>query len=144
MRAAGDFRPDTEVKRELLHAVQNQGYDVRFVVDDRPSVIRMWKEEGLTVLEHDGGEWETTRTWDTGELHLLVGPSGAGKSTFILQSHIFTGPHWPAQAIISSDGLRHEITGDFRPQDANDQVLKVMHARVRGRKSVWEGKRVEE
>lgn len=53
MRAAGDFRPDVEVKRDMLNSIRELGYDPRLVVDDRPAVISMWKEEGITVLEHD-------------------------------------------------------------------------------------------
>lgn len=59
MRAAGDRRQDTEVKREMLHRIQAQGHEVRFVVDDRPSVIAMWKAEGLTVLEVNSSEWDS-------------------------------------------------------------------------------------
>ena len=55
MRAAGDYRADTEVKREMLHAIREQGFNPRIAVDDRPSIIEMWQSEGLTVLD--------VRTW---------------------------------------------------------------------------------
>lgn len=50
MRAKGDQRRDAIVKRELLNAVTG---DVRVVgvLDDRPSVCRMWREIGLAVLQ---------------------------------------------------------------------------------------------
>lgn len=129
MRAEGDFRADTIVKREMLQAIRGQGYDVRLVVDDRPSVVQMWKDEGLTVLAHDSGEWDgVEKTWEPGALNLLVGPSGAGKSRYI-QDH-WVGPYG---SVVSSDALRNEITGDFRNQDANDQVFAALHALVKAR-----------
>jgi phosphoglycolate phosphatase-like HAD superfamily hydrolase len=57
MRPEKDYRPDTELKREMLRSIQDQGFDVQFVVDDRPSVIAMWKSEGIQVLEVNTGEW---------------------------------------------------------------------------------------
>lgn len=57
MRAAGDFRADTVIKKEMLEHVRSLGYDVRLVVDDRPSVIEMWKENGVTVLGHMNSDW---------------------------------------------------------------------------------------
>ena len=50
MRAAGDRRPDTVVKRERYRRDIAPRHDVRLVVDDRPGVIEMWREEGLYVL----------------------------------------------------------------------------------------------
>ena len=130
MRAGDDRRPDTEVKRDMLNHIRGQGYDPRLVIDDRPSVIAMWKEEGLTVLEHDSGEWDgVLRTWKPGELHIMVGPSGGGKSTYV-ETFRWTAP---AGAIISSDALREEITGDFRDQSANDQMWATLHAMVKAR-----------
>lgn len=50
MRASGDRRPDTVVKRERYRQEVAPRYDVRLVVDDRPRVIEMWRDEGLYVL----------------------------------------------------------------------------------------------
>lgn len=52
MRNSGDNRPDTIVKKELLDGMYKCGVtkdQIKFVLDDRPKVIRMWKENGLTV-----------------------------------------------------------------------------------------------
>lgn len=51
MRAEGDDRPDTVVKKELyMNHVQGK-WRVDFVIDDRPSVVRMWRAElGLPVF----------------------------------------------------------------------------------------------
>lgn len=50
MRPSGDRRPDTVMKRERYHHDVAPSYDVRIVIDDRPSVIEMWRQEGLYVL----------------------------------------------------------------------------------------------
>lgn len=50
MRPGGDRRPDTDVKREIYRRDIAPRHDVRFVIDDRPSVVEMWREEGLYVL----------------------------------------------------------------------------------------------
>ncbi len=55
MRPDGDSRADTIVKRELLDQILAAGYLPHVVVDDRNSVIAMWKEAGLTVLAVNGG-----------------------------------------------------------------------------------------
>lgn len=57
MRPNGDFRKDHIIKREMLQEIRNMGYEPRIVIDDRPSVVQMWKDEGVTVLAHDSGEW---------------------------------------------------------------------------------------
>jgi predicted kinase len=51
MRMGGDRRPDVEVKQEILNGILAKvpKEQISFVLDDRPSVCRMWKENGLTV-----------------------------------------------------------------------------------------------
>jgi len=51
-RRAGDFRPDTVVKKEILDA-EFRKEDILFVVDDRQSVVGMWRAEGLVCLQCD-------------------------------------------------------------------------------------------
>lgn len=55
MRRTGDKRPDTEVKREMFERYLRR-YDIECVFDDRPSVIRMWRELGLEVVDCGDGE----------------------------------------------------------------------------------------
>ncbi len=50
MRAAGDRRKDTIVKKELYEQKLKFRYNIVGVFDDRKSVCRMWEEQGLTVL----------------------------------------------------------------------------------------------
>lgn len=49
MRAEGDMRPDTIVKKELFDEHVRGKFRVIGVWDDRPSVVRMWAKAGLPV-----------------------------------------------------------------------------------------------
>lgn len=50
MRRAKDNRPDTVVKKEILDTFFKKEF-IEEVIDDRPSVIRMWEENGLNVID---------------------------------------------------------------------------------------------
>ena len=50
-RDAQDFRPDSDVKREIYHNEIEPHYDILFVVDDRFKVVQTWRELGLTCLD---------------------------------------------------------------------------------------------
>lgn len=54
MRRGGDSRPDTIVKQEIYNRFL-KGKSIVKVYDDRPSVIRMWRENGLEVLDVGDG-----------------------------------------------------------------------------------------
>ncbi|GAB4011630.1 MAG: NIF family HAD-type phosphatase [Bdellovibrio sp.] len=57
MRAAKDHRGDDIIKREIyFEKIKNQ-YDVLFVVDDRKSVVAMWRKLGLVCLQCDWGDF---------------------------------------------------------------------------------------
>lgn len=59
MRRKGDFRPDTVVKSEMLHEVfdtPEARERILYIVDDRQSVVDMWREQGLTCLQCN--QWE--------------------------------------------------------------------------------------
>lgn len=50
-RKKNDFRPDFEIKREILNNIRSyQVYDPQIAIDDRPRNIRMFQEEGLIGL----------------------------------------------------------------------------------------------
>ena len=51
MRDAKDNRRDDIVKRDLLDKVRQDGYDPTFAIDDRPQVVRMWKDIGMFVFD---------------------------------------------------------------------------------------------
>lgn len=50
-RQEGDKREDTVIKEELYHKHIEGRYNVKFILDDRPSVCRMWRSLGLKVLQ---------------------------------------------------------------------------------------------
>lgn len=57
MRPSGDYRPDQIVKRELYEAHIAGRYDVLFTVDDRNSVVKMWRDLGLTCFQVAEGDF---------------------------------------------------------------------------------------
>lgn len=51
MRKEGDKREDSIIKREIYEEQIKDKYDVRFVLDDRNRVVKMWRELGLKCLQ---------------------------------------------------------------------------------------------
>ncbi len=56
-RGEKDFRQDDIVKKELYEKFIADKYEVLFVVDDRASVVKMWRSIGLTCLQCDEGNF---------------------------------------------------------------------------------------
>lgn len=54
MRPAKNSRPDTEIKQNIYNKCLAH-YNIVKVVDDRPRVIRMWRELGLNVVDVGDG-----------------------------------------------------------------------------------------
>ena len=57
MREDRDFRPDNEAKLDLYEKYIKGQYDVEFVLDDRDRVVKMWREQGLKVLQVAEGDF---------------------------------------------------------------------------------------
>ncbi|UTW54814.1 HAD family acid phosphatase [Kordiimonas sp. SCSIO 12610] len=57
MRPEKDYRPDTEIKKEILDLLLSEGREIAFVVDDRDSVVDMWRENGITCLQCAPGDF---------------------------------------------------------------------------------------
>ena len=61
LRKDGDFRSDTIVKKELLdNYLSENGYtkdDVAFILEDRSSVVKMWRDAGYTCLQVAEGDF---------------------------------------------------------------------------------------
>ena len=111
MRPRGDYREDSIVKSEILQKIIDDGYEPFLVIDDRPQVVKMWREFGLTCLQcadeeiklqHDGKHY----------LDIMVGPAGAGKSTYIAK-------HYPAHTVISTDQIRTDFFGSHTAPEAH-------------------------
>lgn len=129
MRKHGDYRQDFIIKSEILDHILADGNEIEFVIDDRPSVVAMWRERGIICLQC--ADWKEERNIPQGLLTLMIGPSGAGKSTWIINEGAEFGIH--ASHIVSSDQFRADICGDFKSQAKNDEVFAALHAVVKTR-----------
>ncbi len=56
MRRSNDKREDSIIKQEIYDRYFRDKYDVHCVIDDRPRVIRMWRANGLEVIDVGNGE----------------------------------------------------------------------------------------
>lgn len=50
MRAANDHRKDCIIKNEIFERYVEGNFNVKYVFDDRPQVVRMWIEKGLKTF----------------------------------------------------------------------------------------------
>lgn len=50
MRQTGDYRPDHVVKREMVHKLRSEGFEIILAFDDRAHVVDMFIEEGIPCL----------------------------------------------------------------------------------------------
>ena len=57
MRKADDFRADELIKKEIFLNEIKPNKEVIFVVDDRLSVVKMWREIGMVCLQCDWGDF---------------------------------------------------------------------------------------
>ena len=55
MRQGGDHRQDSIVKKEILDRLPLK--QISYVLDDRDQVVKMWRENGLTCLQVDDGNF---------------------------------------------------------------------------------------
>lgn len=59
MRSDDDHRPDYEVKKDILDKISKH-WDVLHAVDDNPSVIQLWEENGIPTTKI--GTWDGDRS----------------------------------------------------------------------------------
>ena len=57
MRKTVDFRKDVIVKREIYENAIKGNYNVRFVLEDRNPVVRMWRSLELTCFQFAEGDF---------------------------------------------------------------------------------------
>ena len=46
-----------EIKKEILGKLKAENKDILFVVDDRQQVVNMWRDNGITCLQCDKGDF---------------------------------------------------------------------------------------
>lgn len=130
MRPTDDTRPDHVVKAEILAVIRAEIGEPIFVVDDRPSVVAMWRENGIACLQCR--DWNEAPDIKIGLLFLMVGPTGAGKSTWLASEQAKSFGIYP-ECVVSSDQIRVDLCGDFKDQTRNDEVFHAVHAVARAR-----------
>ena len=59
MRSEGDRRPDTTVKYEMMYELKIMPEDVLCILDDRQSVVDMWRANGFRVMQVDAWKEES-------------------------------------------------------------------------------------
>jgi len=52
MRKEGDYRPDHEIKEEILIEIR-KFYQPMLAIDDRQTVVDMWRRNGLVCLQNE-------------------------------------------------------------------------------------------
>jgi hypothetical protein len=58
MRWPGNMEKDTVIKKRMFEEYIREQYQVEFVLDDRNSVVKMWRDEiGLKVLQVEDGDF---------------------------------------------------------------------------------------
>ena len=57
MRKAKDYRDDSIVKKEILDQMRQEGFEPFMVIDDRDSVVKMWRENGIRCLQVNYGNF---------------------------------------------------------------------------------------
>jgi predicted kinase len=57
MRKTRDRRPDSIVKKEMLNQVEKKGLDAIMAFDDRDSVIKLWRQNGIIAYQVNYGNF---------------------------------------------------------------------------------------
>jgi hypothetical protein len=57
MRPLNDDRADEEIKKAILGQLKKDNHKILFVVDDRKKVVDMWRQNGVTCLQCDYGDF---------------------------------------------------------------------------------------
>ena len=57
MRPVGDHRKDTVLKAEMLEAIKAEGFEPMLAVEDRSSVVAVWRAAGIRCLQVCEGDY---------------------------------------------------------------------------------------
>jgi len=127
MRKNNDYRPDQVVKAEILERIIDDGYTPVLAIDDRKSIVDMWRSHGITTLHCADENANSSPYAGQTLLHILVGPSGSGKSTYAKQNY-------PEHMIISTDKLRYDLFGSYTQHpEAMARMWKLAHSMIKAR-----------
>lgn len=125
MRPANDHSPDVDIKNRMLEYIQRDR-DILIVIDDRQTVVDMWRDKGLVCLQAAPGDFDNgIKRLDTPKLGMLIGPSGAGK-TYLSEDLIEN-----YDSYVSSDQLRERFLGDFKDQSRNNEIFQIVHKKIK-------------
>lgn len=132
MRREDDTRPDHIIKTEILQRILDDGYEPVLAIDDRPSIIEMWRDHGITALQCAPDDPGSSEYAGKTLLHMLVGPCSSGKSTYASKRY---KPH----QIISADELRMQLYGNLNNSpEAQKRIWKLAHGLIKARLDVGE------
>lgn len=127
MRRDSDTRRDHIVKAEILQRIIDDGYEPVLAVDDRPEVVRMWRDHGITTLQCAPDEPGASQYAGQTLLHMMVGPCGAGKSTYIELNY-------KPRDVVSTDALRMQLYGNLgHAPEALARVWRYAHSLISAR-----------
>jgi predicted kinase len=127
MRRDSDTRRDHLVKRDILQQILDDGYEPILAVDDRPEVVRMWRDHGITTLQCAPDDPGASPYAGKTLLHMMVGPAGAGKSTYVEREY-------RPEDVISTDALRMQLYGNLgQSPEALARVWKYAHGLITAR-----------
>lgn len=132
MRPDGEHCSDVLFKQRVLTQLQSEfEVEIKGVFDDRPSVIKMWRDNGLTCYQVND-RWNEKGKYTPGRLTLLVGPCRAGKTTFLRSIRGYELGNRPWQ-VVSSDDTRAAITGNQQDHSQEARVWECIHAQLKAR-----------
>jgi hypothetical protein len=57
MRPQGSHTPDDVLKKAWLDELQAEGKSVMCVFDDRDKVVKMWRDNGITCMQVNYGDF---------------------------------------------------------------------------------------
>lgn len=127
MRKNDDYRKDHIIKAEILQRMIDEGYEPVLAIDDRPEVVSMWREFGITTLQCAPDEPGMSIYAGQTLLHMMVGPCGAGKSTYVAKNY---KPH----DVVSTDDLRMQLYGNLgHSPEALARTWKYAHGLISAR-----------
>jgi predicted kinase len=124
MRASGDERADHVVKSELLDQMYADGLNPILAIDDRSSVVAMWRNRGLVCLQCS--DWDETKSLSGTTLDIIIGPYKAGKTAYTKRTY-------PAHRVLSINEFALDLQADEDLEDRYDDIVSSLRSVARTR-----------